>query len=160
MPTREHADVVTGRGHPSLRMRFVCAWLAATRTKRILGDDESTEADRRRNRRRGPAAVPRRLRRTHDVTVHDRAGLRSGKVNINEGYAAAWGSTDAPMGGWGASGQGSRHGRHGLLKYTDAQTVARQRGQSLGKPAGVGGERYARAMTVAMRVLDRLAGKG
>ncbi|MEU1340183.1 succinic semialdehyde dehydrogenase [Streptomyces sp. NPDC005827] len=86
--------------------------------------------------------------------------LRSGNVNINEGYAAAWGSTDAPMGGWGASGQGTRHGRQGLLKYTDPQTVARQRGRSLGRPPGVGGERYARAMTVAMRALDRLAGKG
>ncbi|MFI5800389.1 alpha/beta hydrolase fold domain-containing protein [Streptomyces sp. NPDC051677] len=82
MPTREHADVVTGRGHPSLRMRFVCAWLAATRTKRVLGDDESTEADRQRNRRKGPAAVPRRLRRTHDVTVHDRAGLRCAEIGV------------------------------------------------------------------------------
>lgn len=53
--------------------------------------------------------------------------LRAGTVNINEGYAAAWASTAAPMGGMGISGMGRRHGEEGLLKYTEPQTIAEQR---------------------------------
>ena len=39
--------------------------------------------------------------------------LRAGTVNVNEGYAAAWASVDAPMGGMKASGLGRRHGADG-----------------------------------------------
>lgn len=53
--------------------------------------------------------------------------LRAGTVNINEGYAAALASIDAPMGGMGASGLGRRQGAEGLLRFTEAQTVATQR---------------------------------
>ncbi|HLT69721.1 MAG TPA: succinic semialdehyde dehydrogenase [Acidimicrobiales bacterium] len=50
--------------------------------------------------------------------------LLAGTVNVNDGYASAWGSLDAPMGGMKASGLGRRHGREGLLKYTESRTVA------------------------------------
>src|SRR5690606_2478370 len=50
--------------------------------------------------------------------------LLAGTVNVNDGYASAWGSVDAPMGGMKASGLGRRHGREGLLKYTESRTVA------------------------------------
>ncbi len=50
--------------------------------------------------------------------------LRAGTVNVNDGYAAAWSSLDAPMGGMGASGVGRRHGAVGLLKYTEAQNIS------------------------------------
>ncbi|HEX6238363.1 MAG TPA: succinic semialdehyde dehydrogenase [Acidimicrobiales bacterium] len=50
--------------------------------------------------------------------------LMAGTVNVNDGYSATWGSLDAPMGGMKASGVGRRHGREGLLKYTEPQTVA------------------------------------
>jgi succinate-semialdehyde dehydrogenase/glutarate-semialdehyde dehydrogenase len=52
--------------------------------------------------------------------------IQTGTVNINDPYAAAWGSVDAPMGGMKASGIGSRHGREGILKFTDSQTIATQ----------------------------------
>ncbi|MYS16012.1 aldehyde dehydrogenase family protein, partial [Streptomyces sp. SID4982] len=52
------------------------------------------------------------------------ARLHAGTVNVNEAFAAAWGSVDAPMGGMGDSGLGRRHGAEGILKYTEAQTVA------------------------------------
>lgn len=52
--------------------------------------------------------------------------LRCGTVNVNEGYAAAWGSMAAPMGGMKASGVGRRHGVGGLLKYTQSQNVTTQ----------------------------------
>ncbi|MDF0530603.1 succinic semialdehyde dehydrogenase [Tsukamurella sp. 8F] len=60
----------------------------------------------------------------------------AGTVNINEGYAAAWGSTAAPMGGMGISGVGRRHGAEGILKYMEAKTIARQR------VIGLGGVKY------------------
>lgn len=50
--------------------------------------------------------------------------LMAGTVNINDGYSSGWASIDAPMGGMKTSGVGRRHGRDGLLKYTESQTVA------------------------------------
>ncbi len=61
-----------------------------------------------------------------DVRSGRRIGerLMAGTVNINDGYASGWASIGAPMGGMKASGVGRRHGREGLLKYTESQTVA------------------------------------
>ena len=55
------------------------------------------------------------------------ARIRAGSVNVNDGYVAAIGSVAAPMGGMGDSGVGRRHGPDGLLRYTEAQTVATQK---------------------------------
>ena len=60
--------------------------------------------------------------------------LKTGTVNVDEGYVAAWASYGAPMGGMGISGVGRRHGEEGLLKYTEAQTVAVQHLMHLGGP--------------------------
>jgi len=57
--------------------------------------------------------------------------IEAGTVNINESYSAAWGSVDAPMGGRKDSGTGRRHGAEGLLKFTESQTVAVQKGVPL-----------------------------
>ncbi|WP_232703074.1 succinic semialdehyde dehydrogenase [Halobacterium wangiae] len=80
-----------------------------------------------------------------------------GTVNVNEGYAAAWASTDAPMGGMGDSGLGRRHGDEGLLKYTESQTVAVQRGVRV-DPGPLPTELWTRLMTAGTRVLSRLPG--
>ncbi len=53
--------------------------------------------------------------------------IESGTVTINEGFSASFASHDAPMGGMKTSGVGRRHGRQGLLKYTQPQTIAVQR---------------------------------
>lgn len=82
--------------------------------------------------------------------------LHAGTVNINEGYAAAWASHGAPMGGVGISGLGRRHGREGIVKYTEPQTVATQHGLLLGPPAGVARETYATVMKAAGHVLHRV----
>ncbi len=84
------------------------------------------------------------------------ARLRVGTVNVNEGYAAAWGSHAAPMGGMGDSGMGRRHGSQGLLKYTEAQTVAEQRLHPIAPPRILGNEGYARLMSTAIAVLNRV----
>ena len=85
--------------------------------------------------------------------------LEAGTVNVNEAYAATWGSVDAPMGGWKDSGVGSRHGEHGILKYTNAQTVSVQRLLPIAPPGFLPPAGYAKAMTMAMRALQRLPGR-
>ena len=85
--------------------------------------------------------------------------LEAGTVNVNEAYAAAWASVDAPMGGWKDSGVGSRHGEHGILKYTDAQTVAIQRLLPIAPTSFLPPAAYAKVMTAAMRTLQRLPGR-
>jgi succinate-semialdehyde dehydrogenase / glutarate-semialdehyde dehydrogenase len=102
---------------------------------------------------------------TASIWTRDRAsafamarGIRAGSVNINEAYAAAWGSVDAPIGGMKQSGNGRRHGRDGLLKYTEAQTVAAQRLVPLAPTARLGAEAYARMVTRLLRLVRRLPG--
>lgn len=84
--------------------------------------------------------------------------LQAGTVNVNEAYAAAWGSVDAPMGGFKDSGAGRRHGAYGIRKYTESQTVAVQRGFAAAAPPGMSEERYAGLTTRALKVLRRLPG--
>jgi succinate-semialdehyde dehydrogenase / glutarate-semialdehyde dehydrogenase len=82
--------------------------------------------------------------------------LEAGTVNINEGYISAWGSVDAPMGGMKASGLGRRHGATGILKYTEAQTIAVQRLMPLAPPPMVGQRLWARVITLWLRTLRRV----
>jgi succinate-semialdehyde dehydrogenase/glutarate-semialdehyde dehydrogenase len=84
--------------------------------------------------------------------------LQAGTVNVNEGYAAAWASVDAPMGGMKASGLGRRHGAHGIQKYTEEQTVAVQRLLPIAPPPMVGQRLWGRIMTLSLKLLRRLPG--
>jgi acyl-CoA reductase-like NAD-dependent aldehyde dehydrogenase len=82
--------------------------------------------------------------------------LRAGTVNINEGYAAAWASKRAPMGGMGASGLGRRHGDEGLWKYTESQTIATQRALNFDPPFGWSDEQWGDTLAQAMAVMKNL----
>jgi len=84
--------------------------------------------------------------------------LQCGTVNINEAYAATWASVDAPMGGMKNSGIGRRHGRQGILKYTQTQTVAVQRWLAIAPPLWLNGQAYARLLTAALRLLRYIPG--
>lgn len=83
--------------------------------------------------------------------------LMAGTVNINDGYSSGWGSLDAPMGGMKASGVGRRHGREGLLKYTESQTVAVRSAlaEKLQTP-GSDGEGYAKRFTALLKAAKHL----
>ncbi|WP_239115505.1 succinic semialdehyde dehydrogenase [Streptomyces sp. SID8499] len=81
------------------------------------------------------------------------ARVHAGTVNVNEAFAAAWGSIDAPMGGMGDSGLGRRHGADGILKYTEAQTVAHQRVQGFYPPPRITPEAWAALITGALKVM-------
>jgi succinate-semialdehyde dehydrogenase/glutarate-semialdehyde dehydrogenase len=82
--------------------------------------------------------------------------LHSGTVNVNEGYASAYGSVAAPMGGMGDSGVGRRHGSEGILKYTESQNVAVQRLVPMAPSFGLDDEGYAALLTRALGVMRRL----
>ncbi|WNI17335.1 succinic semialdehyde dehydrogenase [Actinacidiphila sp. ITFR-21] len=84
------------------------------------------------------------------------ARLRSGTVNLNEGYAAAYGSIRAPMGGMKDSGLGRRHGSEGILKYTEAQTVAVQRLMPMAPAFGMDDQKYASFLNRSLRILKTL----
>ena len=92
---------------------------------------------------------------TRDVARGRRIGtaIAVGTVNVNEGYAAAWGSVAAPMGGMKQSGVGRRHGSEGILKYTESQNVTAQYLLPIAPSAGLSEEAYARVMTAALRTL-------
>jgi succinate-semialdehyde dehydrogenase/glutarate-semialdehyde dehydrogenase len=81
------------------------------------------------------------------------ARLRTGTVNVNEGYAPAYGSVQSPMGGMKDSGLGRRHGSEGILKFTEAQTVAQQRLMPLAPSFGLDDEKYAAFMTTSLKVM-------
>ncbi|MET9603800.1 succinic semialdehyde dehydrogenase [Streptomyces sp. NPDC006512] len=91
-------------------------------------------------------------RRGHSVA----ARLRTGTVNINDGYAPAYGSAQSPMGGMKDSGLGRRHGSEGILKYTEAQTVAHQRLLPMAPSLGMDDAQYAQFMTRSLKVLKAL----
>ncbi len=81
------------------------------------------------------------------------ARLRTGTVNVNEGYAPAYGSVQSPMGGMKDSGLGRRHGSEGILKYTEAQTVAQQRLLPMAPSLGMDDEKYAAFMSRSLRLM-------
>jgi len=87
------------------------------------------------------------------------ARLRTGTVNVGEGYVAAWGSVGAPMGGMGISGVGRRHGEEGLLKYTEPQTVATQRLMHFGGPGFLDQQRWQQVLAPATAALRFLPGR-
>ena len=119
---------------------------------RVGSDDEAVAAAN--DTRYGLNASVWSKDRRRSVTIARQ--LRAGTVNVNESYAAAWGSMDAPMGGWGDSGTGRRHGRAGLLSYTQSQTVAEQRFWPVGEHGPLRGRRYQRAITASLRAMKAL----
>lgn len=81
------------------------------------------------------------------------ARLRVGTVNVNEAIGATFASLAAPMGGRGQSGLGRRQGPEGILRFTETQSVATQRGLGLGTPPGMAKEQFAAVMTRGLRLL-------
>jgi len=99
---------------------------------------------------------------TRDTARGRRIGreIRSGSVNINEGYAATWGSVDSPIGGMKQSGLHPRHGAEGILKFTQSQTIAVQRVMPIAPAFGMSQEFFVRWMTQLLRILRRIRGLG
>jgi len=79
--------------------------------------------------------------------------IRAGSVNVNEGYSAAWGSIDSPIGGMKESGLRPRHGAEGMLKFTESQTIAVQRLVPIAPSFGMSQAFFVRLMTRLLRIL-------
>jgi acyl-CoA reductase-like NAD-dependent aldehyde dehydrogenase len=79
--------------------------------------------------------------------------IQAGTVNVNEAYAAAWASMDGTMGGFKASGLGRRHGKEGLYRFTEPQTVALERVFPLSGPPWLPRGSYAKVVTGVLRFL-------
>ncbi len=95
---------------------------------------------------------------TRDVARGRRlaARIRCGSVNINDPYAASFGSIAAPMGGMACSGLGRRQGPEGLWRFTDEQSVVTQRLLPLRPVLGMSQAQHAKMMTTALRMMNRL----
>jgi succinate-semialdehyde dehydrogenase/glutarate-semialdehyde dehydrogenase len=94
----------------------------------------------------------RDTRRARVIARH----VRCGTVNINEAFAAQFGSIDSPMGGMRESGTGRRQGAEGIHRFTESQSVAVQRVVRLAPMLGMKDETYARLMTANLRLLKKL----
>jgi succinate-semialdehyde dehydrogenase / glutarate-semialdehyde dehydrogenase len=84
--------------------------------------------------------------------------IQAGTVNVNETYASTWSATAAPIGGMKLSGFGRRHGAEGILKYTQAQTIAAQRWLPMGQPPFLSQRRYAKWISRLLRLMRRAPG--
>jgi succinate-semialdehyde dehydrogenase/glutarate-semialdehyde dehydrogenase len=76
-------------------------------------------------------------------------------VNVNDAFLATWGAVDAPMGGFGDSGLGRRHGPEGIRRYTETRTVGVSRVGPLTFPDRIPTDWFVRGAFAAMR-----AGRG
>jgi succinate-semialdehyde dehydrogenase/glutarate-semialdehyde dehydrogenase len=115
----------------------------------VHGDDEAVRAANDTDYGLNASVWTRDTARGRRVAT----AIEAGTVNVNEGYAAAWGSVAAPMGGMKQSGVGRRHGSEGILKYTESQNVTVQHVLPIAPVAGLSDEAYARVMTAALRTL-------
>src|SRR5215204_1194006 len=82
--------------------------------------------------------------------------ITCGTVNVNEGFAATFGSIDAPMGGMKHSGLGRRQGRDGISRFVDVQAVGTQRGLPIAPSHGMSGRQFASLLVMVVRAFRRL----
>lgn len=79
--------------------------------------------------------------------------LEAGMVNINEGFAAAYGSIAAPGGGVKESGLNHRHGITGMRLWANERTVAEQRLHPLAPSEYISPERFRALVSTGMQLM-------
>jgi acyl-CoA reductase-like NAD-dependent aldehyde dehydrogenase len=82
--------------------------------------------------------------------------ITCGTVNVNEAFAATFGSLEAPMGGMRESGLGRRQGAEGVLRFTETQSVGTQHLMRIAPSFGMSDETFAKVMTFNLRLLKKL----
>ena len=79
-----------------------------------------------------------------------------GTVCVNDPFTVGWSSMDAPMGGFGDSGLGRRHGEVGLLRYVESRTIATSAFGPMERPARLPRRWFVRLASGALRVQTRV----
>ena len=79
--------------------------------------------------------------------------LQCGTVNVNEGFAATFGSLDAPMGGMKRSGLGRRQGQEGIRRFVEVQSIGTQSGFPIAPSHGLDPKSFTTVLTGVLRVL-------
>ena len=82
--------------------------------------------------------------------------IKCGTVNVNEGFAATFGSIDAPMGGMKNSGLGRRQGKDGIRRFVDVQAVATQTAIPIAPGHGLDAKSFISLMTGVFRVMKKV----
>jgi succinate-semialdehyde dehydrogenase/glutarate-semialdehyde dehydrogenase len=82
--------------------------------------------------------------------------INCGTVNVNEGFAATFGSIDAPMGGMKHSGLGRRQGGEGIRRFVEVQSVATQRWFPIAPSHGMSGKQFASVLLLIVRGLRKV----
>jgi|AntRauMinimDraft_4_1070384.scaffolds.fasta_scaffold02569_2 succinate-semialdehyde dehydrogenase/glutarate-semialdehyde dehydrogenase len=82
-----------------------------------------------------------------------------GTVNVNDAFLATWGAVDAPMGGFGDSGLGRRHGPEGIRRYVESRTIGVSRVGPLTFPDRIPIDWFVRGAFAALS-LGRRASRG
>jgi len=123
---------------------------------RVASDDEAVEAANDSPYGLMGVVLSGSLRHGTDVAQR----IRCGGVAVNESFQTVWSSTDVPLGGFGISGIGRRHGAEGLLRFTEVQAVVGQRLKAVTAPVGgLDPRRFAGLMSGAMRVMKAIGRK-
>jgi succinate-semialdehyde dehydrogenase / glutarate-semialdehyde dehydrogenase len=91
----------------------------------------------------------------HDRGRRVASKIKCGTVNVNEGFAATFGSIDAPMGGMKNSGLGRRQGKDGIRRFVDVQAVATQTGIPIAPSHGLDGKSFTSVMTGLLRIMKK-----
>jgi aldehyde dehydrogenase (NAD+)/succinate-semialdehyde dehydrogenase/glutarate-semialdehyde dehydrogenase len=81
--------------------------------------------------------------------------IDSGNVNVNDILATAFASKGTPSGGLKQSGVGARHGDQGLLKYTDAQSIAVLKKQVMEPRPDQTYDAYAKQTQLSLRLMRK-----
>ena len=91
----------------------------------------------------------------HDRGRRVASKIKCGTVNVNEGFAATFGSIDAPMGGMKNSGLGRRQGQDGIRRFVEVQSVATQTGIPIAPSHGLDGKSFTSVMTGVLRMMKK-----
>jgi succinate-semialdehyde dehydrogenase/glutarate-semialdehyde dehydrogenase len=75
-----------------------------------------------------------------------------GTVCVNDAYQVGWAAVDAPMGGFGDSGLGRRHGPEGVRRFLEARTIATSRVGPLDGVPGVPDRLTVRGLVAVTRL--------
>jgi succinate-semialdehyde dehydrogenase / glutarate-semialdehyde dehydrogenase len=82
--------------------------------------------------------------------------IKCGSVNVNDGFAATFGSIDAPMGGMKNSGLGRRQGRDGIRRFVEVQSVATQSLIPLAPSHGIDAKSFSSLITGVFKIMKKV----